>query len=368
MESTALDLNIARCRVLLSAVAIVVVYIDPTTPVLLPWLPVTGAPFTIDPYALAALLLHLSYSLTVYYLVARQLVPPARLVGVTTWCDVFLGLLIAAFTEGTSSPFYAFVIFAVLASGFSADFRHTMAVTTVSVGLYLSLILISRREDVNFYLMRPVYLAVTGYLIGFLGQQRLNLEGRIRDLEGAVQRQRIARSLHDNYAQALAGVTLRLESCRELLRRGERDGLSEELAQLQAGVDREYDDLRAFIYELTEQTAQSSASESKTQTEIQCTVHAEFRGSLGLVDDVLQILRAGLANVRRHAQARLVAIDVRRTADSEVVIDIDDDGLGFPSAAAPPWSIASRVSDLGGEIELVRDAPGAHLRIRLPQA
>ena len=30
--------------------------------------------------------------------------------------------------------------------------------------------------------LRPAYLAVTGYLIGFLGQQRVNLESRIRAL------------------------------------------------------------------------------------------------------------------------------------------------------------------------------------------
>jgi signal transduction histidine kinase len=366
MELTALDLNIARCRVLLSAVAMVAVYVDPTTPALMRWLPVSGAPFAIDPYVLAVLLLHLSYSVTVYCVVVRRWVSPARLATVTTCCDVLFGAVIAAFTEGASSPFYAFVIFAVLASGFGSDFRRTIAVTTVSVALYMSLILVSSPEGLNFYLMRPVYLAVTGYLVAFLGQQRLDLEGQIRDLETAMQRQRIARSLHDNYAQALAGITLRLESCCELLRRGEHDGALDELAQLQTGVDREYDDLRAFIYTLTDQTAQPSAFEPRVET--QCVVRAEFQGSDQLVDGVLQILRAALANVQRHARARLASFDARNAAGSQIVIAIDDDGLGFPSAATPPWSIASRVGDLGGEIKLVRDLPGAHLRIRLPQA
>jgi signal transduction histidine kinase len=330
------------------------------------WFPVSGAPFTIDPYVLVVLLLHLSYGLTVYYLAARGRVASARLAAVTTWLDVGFGILIAAFTEGTSSPFYVFVTFAVLASGFASDFRHTLAVTTTSVALYLSLILISKPEELNTYLMRPVYLAVTGYLIGFLGQQRLNLETRIRGLETAMQRQRIARSLHDNYAQALAGITLRLESCRQLLRRGDRDAVLDELGQLRAGVDREHDDLRAYIYSLTDQVAEPPATAPNAQT--QCTVHAEFRGSADLVDDVLQIMRAALSNVQRHAQAQLASISARATADAEVVIAIDDDGRGFPQGGAPPWSIASRVSDLGGEVELKRDEPGAHLRIRVPQA
>jgi hypothetical protein len=54
MESD-LEVSIARCRVLLSAVAMVAVYVDPTHPTLTRWLPLRGGPFTIDPYALAVM-------------------------------------------------------------------------------------------------------------------------------------------------------------------------------------------------------------------------------------------------------------------------------------------------------------------------
>jgi len=33
--------------------------------------------------------------------------------------------------------------------------------------------------------MRPVYLGITGYLVGYLGQQRLELQEQMRQLEGA---------------------------------------------------------------------------------------------------------------------------------------------------------------------------------------
>ena len=59
--------------------------------------------------------------------------------------------------------------------------------------------------------MRPVYLAITGYLVGYLGQQRLDLQEEMRQFEIVEQRHRIARDLHDNFAQALAGINLRLE-------------------------------------------------------------------------------------------------------------------------------------------------------------
>jgi signal transduction histidine kinase len=67
------------------------------------------------------------------------------------------------------------------------------------------------------YLMRAVYLAMAGFVIGFFGQQRANFETRLRALEAAAEREAIARSLHDGYIQALAGISLRLESCRDML-------------------------------------------------------------------------------------------------------------------------------------------------------
>lgn len=113
----------------------------------------------------------------------------------------------------------------------------------------------------GFYIaMRAAYIAITGYLVGYFGELRLNQEAQIRSLEANVQREQIARSLHDGYAQALAGVNLRLESARELFRRGlPREALAE-LAELQARVNREHDELRAYIRSLTDRDEAGSAA------------------------------------------------------------------------------------------------------------
>ena len=88
-------------------------------------------------------------------------------------------------------------------------FRATLAVTGVCMMLY-QLVIATPHGLTNLYLMRAVYLAIAGYLIGFFGQQRAQFEARLRELETVNERQIIARSLHDGYVQALAGVTLRL--------------------------------------------------------------------------------------------------------------------------------------------------------------
>src|SRR5581483_87529 len=234
----------------------------------------------------------------------------------------------------------------------------------VSVALYLSLIVVSAPENANFFIMRPVYLAITGYLVGYLGQQRINLEGRVRDLETAAERHAIARFLHDGYAQALAGVNLRLETCRELVRRGRGDEVFAELTDLQAGVNREYDGLRAYIRTLADVDHRAGTSRLGGATRF--SVRACFDGPLVLVEHALQIMLEGARNVARHARAHAAVIDARAGSD-HVHITIEDDGVGFPAEAPAPWSIASRVAELGGRVSIARDdEPGGHVAIELP--
>ena len=357
---------IAHCRVMLSVAAFVTVYIDPTRPTLTRWMPLTGGPFTLDPWALAVMIAHLVYSATTGLVLRSRLVSATRLATVSTWIDVLFGGAIALVTEGANSPFYVFFAFAVLAAGFRAGLRLTLRVTAVSVALYLSLILVTHPEGMTFYIMRPAYLAITGYLVGYLGEQRLIVEARLRQLETASQRERIARSLHDEYVQALAGVNVRLATCRELLRRGSSDQALAELTELQAGVNREHDDLRTYIRSLLdlETAPKPRAFDYRTRF----SVRARFNGSLLLVEHALHVMLEGARNVALHAGANSAAISVDASI-GKVFITIDDDGVGFPAGAVPPWSIASRAAELGGEVRVGgADRSGGHVEIELREA
>src|SRR5437870_1459994 len=361
-----IERHVAWCRMILSVAAFVVVYIDPTRPTLTRWLPLTGGPFTLAPRALAVMLLHLAYSVATYLVVRQQLATATRIATVSTWADVLFGASIALVTEGANSPFYVFFAFAVLAAGFRGGLRLTLLVTGASVALYLGFIVLLLPEGVSFYIMRPVYLAITGYLVGYLGEQRLIVEARLRELEAATQRERIARSLHDEFVQALAGVNLRLETCRELLRRGGVEKALVELTELQAGVNREHDDLRTYIRSLVDLETPGAPRMLDRRTRF--SIQAQFDGSLLLVEHALQIVLEGARNVGRHARADSALINVDANA-ARVRITIDDDGVGFPAGATPPWSISSRAAELGGAVRLGGgDRPGGHLEVELPEA
>jgi two-component system, NarL family, sensor histidine kinase YdfH len=228
----------------------------------------------------------------------------------------------------------------------------------------MCLIAISPRHSADVYIMRPVYLGITGYLVSYLGQQRLELQEQMRQLEIAAQRHRIARDLHDGYAQALAGINLRLESARRLLRTGGPSDVLADLTDLQDSVNREYDDLRRYARTLAgvEVTETSTGGGPPTQV----SVRAEVSGPVELIDQVLSIAREGLHNVSRHALARTAVIAIRDD-QSRVRIELDDDGVGFRTDVMP-WSIASRVKEVGGEIRIATDGrAGAHLSITLPR-
>lgn len=232
-NSLALDLNIARARLILAPATLLSIYIDTAKPDLTPWFRLTGGLLQIDRYALIALLFHLGYAAAIH--VYASLRPLDRwFVAVAAVMDVAFAIIVAVFTEGPTSPSYAFFTFAIFAVGCREGFRATVAVTASSALAYMSLIVVSG-SAASDYLMRPVYLAITGYLIGYLGQQRINFEARVRELESLEERHSIARSLHDGYVQALAAVNLRLGGCRQLLHEGAVDAA---LGQLKRAPDR----------------------------------------------------------------------------------------------------------------------------------
>jgi signal transduction histidine kinase len=350
-----LDWNIARTRIFVSVVGLLSIYVDPTI----------GEAFSLEVPMLVVLALHLAYGIGAYVYVWR--VPAsARYTLSTAVLDVLFATVISVLTEGPTSPGQIFFAFAIIAVGCRAGFRATLFVTAYGVLLYAPLIVMSSPAQRWAYVMRPVYLGIMGYLFSFLGDQRLGFEAALRRLETTAQRHTIARSLHDGYLQALASVNLRLKTCRELLQGGRSAEALAELSALESGVGREYDDIRAYVRALgdaDEVPAEAArAADGVTRFEIE----ARFAGDAATVEESLQIMLEGMRNTRKHGNAASASIRAR-AVDGALRITIDDDGIGFERADAPPWSIASRVAQSGGRLEIARHLrPGAHLEIELP--
>jgi signal transduction histidine kinase len=348
-----LDINIARGRIVLSLLAIVSLYVDPTT---------AGGLFHLSGHARIILLCHLAYSISIYVALLRR-PQGARLLTTSTALDLFFATAVAFVTEGQTSPSYVFFVFAIIAVGIRPGLLTTIAVTCCSVTLYLSVILLSQRIS-DAYVMRAAYLAIAGYLIGFVGRQRSDFEERVRELETRAERHSIARSLHDGYIQALAGVNMRLQTCRELIGRERPNDALAELTALQAGVAHEYDEVRAYIRELAGVDESKGTDPIASLEDPRFEVFMNFAGHSTTGEHLLQIMLEALRNARRHGMPQSITINVSGFED-KLIITIDDDGVGFVEPANPPWAIASRVAELGGRLTVNQNG-STRLQIEMP--
>jgi signal transduction histidine kinase len=254
-------------------------------------------------------------------------------------------------------------LFAIAATGCWADLHLILVVTVLSVVLYLSVIFCSGFSATNPYLMRPAYLGIAGYLIAFFGKEREKFEKRVRELEAEAERKTIARSLHDSYIQALAGISLRLESCRDMLISSQPTEALVEVEEIQEEVSKEYDDVRQYVRSLAGADWRPSASFGGLNTEFR--VHAAFVARGAIAQHLMQIVLESIRNTQQHAQARSATINVQNAAEA-IRITVDDDGIGFGGSVKPPWTIASRVAEFGGRLAIDSGRPGAHLEISIP--
>ena len=356
-DLSSIDRYISRTRLALSLLALVSMYVDPV---------VGGGPFTIDPPLLGILTLHLAYASAALWYLAGRTSSARRSAFVLAAFDVMFAAMVSVVTEGTTSPAYIFFCFAIIAVSCRAGLTATLNVTVVCMALYLLAILLFHGSAGRLYLMRPAYLGIIGCLAGFLGRERVSFEARVSELEAVAERHRIARSLHDGFVQALAGLNLRLESCRELLVRADATQALEGLTELQSGVTREYDEVRAYIRSLADLDPPKIGAPRGAEPRTHFRIQADFGAGGQLVEEVLQIILEATRNARRHGDARSAIVRASEH-DQSIRITIADDGIGFGSPSTPPWSIASRVAESGGSLRIAEGPRrGARLDIELP--
>jgi signal transduction histidine kinase len=352
---TELDFVIARARIIVSLAALVSIYFDPGN----------GGFLGIEPHTLTILICHFTYGVVLYTLLRRGWTSN-RLAIASVVLDVIFATLLALTTEQQpTSPAFVFFVFAILSAGYRFDLITCFNTALWSVALYLIVVLLTRGRLSNLYLVRAAYLAITAYVIGFFGDQRATLEARVRDLKSAEEREFIARELHDGYVQALAGVTLRLGACERLIEQSQYRRALDEVKEIRLAVGRQYDEVRQYIRSLARAKHRSNGMIRENGATV-VKVYADITSHPAIVDHVLSIVLEAMRNSLRHGRAGLVSADVRTSRDS-LLISIDDDGVGLGLGEVAPWSIASRVREMGGSLTMSNSAGvGARLRIELP--
>ncbi|MDR7482302.1 MAG: histidine kinase [Armatimonadota bacterium] len=199
------------------------------------------------------------------------------------------------------------------------------------------------------------------------------------------ERRRIARELHDEAAQALTSLLVRL---RLLDQASEPAQVRARVRELRALTARALDDVRRIAVELRPSVLDdlglaaalaAHADEINAAGGMRVTVAAtglDRRLPAEIELALYRIAQEALTNARRHGQATRADVCLRRGPDG-VSLEVSDDGIGFDPARAGPTrglpatpaagngnagglglaGMAERIALVGGRLE-VRSAPG----------
>jgi two-component system, NarL family, nitrate/nitrite sensor histidine kinase NarX len=164
--------------------------------------------------------------------------------------------------------------------------------------------------------------------------------------EAAVGEERalIARELHDSIAQSLAFMKIQVQLLRQAVQKGQADAVQRTLQELDTGLQEGVADVRELLLHFRTRSSDQDLEQALRMTlkkfENQSGVPAEIRvtGS-GLPPppdvqvQVLHVIQEALSNVRKHARADHVAVELHK--GPHWTIRVIDDGAGFDVANQP---------------------------------
>lgn len=204
----------------------------------------------------------------------------------------------------------------------------------------------------------------------------------LRDMAVLEERERISKELHDGVIQSIYSVGLSLQGSMSLLDR-DTDRARVRIDEAIAELDNVVRDVRSYIFELRPQLVQEKglaaaihelARDYEVNTLARTLVDID-EGAASLFrpqqqTHVIQVAREVLSNVARHAQASEVRITCVRDG-SEVLLIIEDDGLGFDPETVTRGhglsNIEARARSLKGALTIApREPTGTRHELRVP--
>lgn len=220
-----------------------------------------------------------------------------------------------------------------------------------------------------------------GVAIG--GVRLLERSSRIAVLE---ERNVLAQGLHDSIAQTLNFLNLQVQMLEKAFHADNKAEASENLAFIKDGLKESYDNVRELLLNFRTPLRLESFSHHleelikrfRQQTNIDVTAMVEA-SNIHLSDkeklEVVLIIQEALSNIRKHANATKVALQIY-TDEENYIIKVMDNGQGFEKDILREKSLAhagllimeERAQKIGGQLSIESQPDkGTELRLVIPR-
>ncbi|MBH1986973.1 MAG: type IV pili methyl-accepting chemotaxis transducer N-terminal domain-containing protein [Burkholderiales bacterium] len=227
---------------------------------------------------------------------------------------------------------------------------------------------------------RSLFEALASHLAGAM--ESLRVAALARESAVASERKLLAQELHDSIAQSLAFLKIQMSLLRSAMAQGDQPGVEAAMAELDAGVRESYNDVRELLLHFRvrtdsgrlDQALQETLSKFKLQSGLTCHLDHHDDGVPLPADiqiQVLHIVQEALSNVRKHAHASQVWVEVRAQPDWQICVRDDGRGLAVHGEVADATHVGlsimrERAERIGATLELISGTGGTEVRLQLP--
>ncbi len=213
------------------------------------------------------------------------------------------------------------------------------------------------------------------------------MTSQLQSLSIVQERSRIAREMHDGLAQVLGYLNLEVQTLGSLLKQEKPDQLEIELEQMREAIKVANADVRENILSLRTTLAEdksliSAMDEYLEEFGLQTGIETQFSNQIAKDPELSSvaevqlvcILQEALTNVRKHAEASCVAVEITEENQDnakQVLLHIADNGVGFKLAASKRsfglQTMRERAESVGGKLFISSvKGKGTQVKCQLP--
>jgi signal transduction histidine kinase len=219
-------------------------------------------------------------------------------------------------------------------------------------------------------------------LLQRLGEQEVIEKEQAAESAVLEERRRMARDLHDTVSQQLFAIHMSASSLPKVLKVNEAQGqmVMDQLITMSQMAQKQ---MRALIAQLRPvelegrnlfEALEKWFPDYCRQNGLKGMKELELQGELSeaIEHQLFLIIQEAMANIVKHAEARLVSLSLRE-GSRQVVLSISDDGQGFEHVQQKQGSyglttMRERAEKLGGQVEIIsRKGAGTTIRVHIPK-